>query len=91
MLDAQETSLFVDNVNMNLPIYYNSIFITNLFDASNNLIDCAQILEDSKIARQQLSDIKSRHNDVVKLEKSIVEIRDMFAEMAFLIEKQVTV
>ncbi|KAL6255869.1 hypothetical protein P5V15_013111 [Pogonomyrmex californicus] len=59
MLDAQETSLFVDN-----------------------------ILEDSKIARQQLSDIKSRHNDVLKLEKSITEVRDMFAEMAFLIEKQ---
>ncbi|XP_077281633.1 syntaxin-1B isoform X1 [Temnothorax americanus] len=59
MLDAQETSLFVDN-----------------------------ILEDSKIARQQLSDVESRHNDVLKLEKSITEVRDIFAEMAFLIEKQ---
>ncbi|TGZ52668.1 Syntaxin-1B [Temnothorax longispinosus] len=59
MLDAQETSLFVDN-----------------------------ILEDSKIARQQLSDIESRHNDVLKLEKSITEVRDIFAEMAFLIEEQ---
>ncbi|KAL0120136.1 hypothetical protein PUN28_008058 [Cardiocondyla obscurior] len=59
MLDAQETSLFVDN-----------------------------ILEDSKIARRQLSDIESRHNEVLKLEKSLTEIRDMFAEMAFLIEKQ---
>lgn len=59
MLDAQETSLFVDN-----------------------------ILEDSKIARQQLSDIKSRHNDVLKLEKSLIEVRDTFAEIAFLVEKQ---
>ncbi|KAG5314363.1 STX1B protein, partial [Acromyrmex insinuator] len=59
MLDAQETSLFVDN-----------------------------ILEDSKIARQQLSDITSRHNDVLKLEKSLTEIRDMFTEIAFLVEKQ---
>jgi len=59
MLDAQETSLFVDN-----------------------------ILEDSKIARQQLSDIQVRHNEVLKLEKSLTEVRDMFAEMAFLIEKQ---
>ncbi|KAG7196531.1 hypothetical protein KM043_018555 [Ampulex compressa] len=59
MLDAQESSLFVDN-----------------------------ILEDSRIARQQLSEIQSRHDDVLKLEKSIVEVRDMFAEMAFLIEKQ---
>ncbi|KYN01399.1 Syntaxin-1B [Cyphomyrmex costatus] len=59
MLDAQQTSLFVDN-----------------------------ILEDSKIARQQLSDITSRHNDVLKLEKSLMEVRDMFTEIAFLIEKQ---
>nr|XP_012225288.1 PREDICTED: syntaxin-1A-like isoform X2 [Linepithema humile] len=59
MLDAQETSLFVDN-----------------------------ILEDSKIARRQLSDIQSRHDDVLKLEKSLIEVRDIFAEMAFLIDKQ---
>lgn len=61
------------------------------FNASNNLIKCAQILLDSKIAKQQLSDIKSRHNDVLKLEKSLIEIRDIFAEMAFLIEKQVSI
>lgn len=50
-----------------------------------------QILEDSKIARRQLSDIQSRHDDVLKLEKSLTEVRDMFAEMAFLIDKQVSV
>ncbi|XP_011881752.1 PREDICTED: syntaxin-1A-like isoform X2 [Vollenhovia emeryi] len=59
MLDAQETSLFVDN-----------------------------ILVDSRTARQQLSDIKSRHNDVLKLEKSLTEIRDLFMEIAFLVETQ---
>lgn len=55
------------------------------------VINCTQILEDSKIARQQLSDIKSRHNDVLKLEKSLTEVRDMFEEIAFLIEKQVSI
>jgi len=49
-----------------------------------------QILEDSKIARQQLSDITNRHNDVLKLEKSLTEIKDMFTEIAFLVEKQVS-
>ena len=49
-----------------------------------------QILEDSKIARRQLSDITSRHNNVLKLEKSLTEIRDMFTEIAFLVEKQVS-
>lgn len=52
-------------------------------------ITTLQILEDSRIARQQLSEIESRHQEVLKVEKSIVEIRDIFREMAFMIEKQV--
>ncbi|XP_034948740.1 syntaxin-1A-like [Chelonus insularis] len=46
------------------------------------------ILEDSKLAKLQLSEIKQRHNELIKLEKSLKEIKDMFLEMAFLIEKQ---
>ncbi|KAI4496112.1 hypothetical protein M0802_007979 [Mischocyttarus mexicanus] len=53
----------------------NSIFVDN-------------ILEDSKITKEQLSAIEVRHNEVLKLEKSIHEIKDMFSETAFLIEKQ---
>ncbi|XP_047352152.1 syntaxin-1A-like isoform X2 [Vespa velutina] len=53
----------------------NSIFVDN-------------ILEDSKITKEQLSAIEVRHNEVLKLEKSIHEIKDMFTETAFLIEKQ---
>ncbi|XP_015111461.1 syntaxin-1A [Diachasma alloeum] len=46
------------------------------------------ILEESRIARAQLSEIQMRHTEMLKLEKSIVEIRDMFIEMAFAVEKQ---
>lgn len=35
-----------------------------------------------------MSAIEVRHNEVLKLEKSIHEIKDMFNETAFLIEKQ---
>lgn len=48
-----------------------------------------QILYDTRIAKQQLTDIKNRHEEVQKLEKTLVEVRDMFMEVAFLVEKQV--
>lgn len=35
-----------------------------------------------------MSAIEVRHNEVLKLEKSIHDIKDMFTETAFLIEKQ---
>lgn len=100
MLDAQETSLFVDNVNIqqylfhtirmfftkSLFIYVHKYMYTYLYI---RIYIIAQILEDSKIIRQQLSDIKSRHAEVLKLEKSLIEIRALFADVAFLTEKQV--
>ena len=36
-----------------------------------------------------LADIEARHNDIIKLEKSIKELHEMFMEMAVLIENQV--
>ncbi|XP_043579066.1 syntaxin-like isoform X4 [Bombus pyrosoma] len=62
--------------------------LEKLLDVQGNNLFVDNILEDSRIARQQLSDIQSRHNDIVKIEKSIGEVRDMFTEMAFLIERQ---
>ena len=47
-------------------------------------------MEDSHIARQQLSEIESRHQEVIKLEKCITEVRDIFVEIAYSIEKQVS-
>lgn len=61
------------------------------FYASNNLINCVQILLDTKIVKQQLSDIESRHNDIRNLEKTLEEVRDMFMKMAVLVEKQVSI
>ncbi|CAK9812548.1 Syntaxin-1A homolog [Anthophora quadrimaculata] len=62
--------------------------LDKLLDAQENNLFVDNILEDSRIARQQLSDIQSRHNDILKLEKSITEVRDLFTEIAFFIEKQ---
>ena len=43
---------------------------------------------DTQQARQTLADIEARHEDIMKLEKSIKEVHDMFVDMATLIEKQ---
>jgi hypothetical protein len=36
-----------------------------------------------------LADVEARHNDIIKLEKSLRELHDMFLEMAMLVESQV--
>ncbi|XP_011308696.1 syntaxin-1A [Fopius arisanus] len=46
------------------------------------------ILEESRIAKAQLSEIQMRHTEMMKLEKSLTEIRGIFVEMAFAVEKQ---
>lgn len=41
-------------------------------------------------ARKALEDVQARHQELVKIEKSLVELRDLFVEMAILVEQQVT-
>lgn len=43
---------------------------------------------DTQQARQTLADIEARHEEIMKLEKSIREVHDLFVDMATLIEKQ---
>lgn len=43
---------------------------------------------DTQQARQTLADIEARHDDIMKLEKSIREVHDLFVDMATLIQKQ---
>ncbi|XP_008543530.1 syntaxin isoform X2 [Microplitis demolitor] len=55
-------------------------------EKTNLFVD--NILEESRLAKLQLTEITFRHNEILKLEKSIKEIRDMFLEIAFSVEKQ---
>ncbi|XP_074094291.1 syntaxin-1A [Cotesia typhae] len=66
---------------------------SQIFDQSDNdeektnlFVD--NILEESRLAKLQLTEIQFRHNEIIKLEKSIKEIRDIFLEIAFSVEKQ---
>ncbi|RTG89657.1 syntaxin 1A [Schistosoma bovis] len=47
-----------------------------------------QIMTDTQQAKQSLADIEARHQDIMKLEKSIKELHDMFMDMAMLVESQ---
>lgn len=48
-----------------------------------------QIVTDTAQMKQTLADIEARHADIQKLEKSIVELHEMFVDMANLVESQV--
>ncbi|XP_015790158.1 syntaxin [Tetranychus urticae] len=47
-----------------------------------------RILTDTKAAKQTLADITARHADIIKLEKSIKELHDLFMDMAVLVDSQ---
>ena len=47
-------------------------------------------MTDTNQAKQSLADIEARHQDIMKLEKSIKELHDMFLDMAMLVESQVS-
>lgn len=51
---------------------------------------CFQIIMETQQAKQTLADIEARHADIVKLERSIQELHDMFMDMAMLVEQQVS-
>lgn len=41
------------------------------------------------LAKQALKDIEARHKDIIKLEKNILELHEMFQDLAELMESQV--
>lgn len=53
------------------------------------IIDSLLQIVDSGISKQALSEIESRHKDIVRLESSIKELHDMFVDIAMLVESQV--
>lgn len=49
----------------------------------------AQILIDAKATKQALNEIESRHDEILKLERSIRDLHDMFQYLAMEVEAQV--
>jgi syntaxin 1A len=62
--------------------------LENMLESGNPAIFTQGIITDTQQAKQSLKDIEARHNDIMKLEKSIKELHDMFMDMAMLVESQ---
>ena len=62
--------------------------IERMLESGNLQIFSESYLNETKMAKQTLADINARHKDILKLEKSILELHDMFMDMAMLVESQ---
>lgn len=59
-----------------------------MLESGNPAIFASGIIMDSSISKQALSEIETRHSEIIKLENSIRELHDMFMDMAMLVESQ---
>ncbi len=48
-------------------------------------------MEQTTAAKQSLMEIEARHADILKLEKSIEEMKEMFSHIALLVDQQVSI
>ncbi|CAL1284331.1 unnamed protein product [Larinioides sclopetarius] len=62
--------------------------IEEMLESGNPAIFTQGIVIETQKAKQTVADIENRHADIIKLEKSIRELHDMFVDMAVLIESQ---
>lgn len=62
--------------------------IEYMIESGNPAIFNSEIVMETQQAKQSLAEIQARHNDILKLEKSIMELRDLFLEIATLVETQ---
>ncbi|TNN05646.1 Syntaxin-1A isoform 2 [Schistosoma japonicum] len=63
--------------------------LEDMLESGNPAIFTQEIMTDTQQAKQSLADIEARHQDIMKLEKSIKELHDMFMDMAMLVESQI--
>lgn len=62
--------------------------IEEMIESGNPAIFTRGIEMETQQAKQTLAEIEARHSDIMKLEKSIMELRDLFVDLATLVEIQ---
>lgn len=62
--------------------------IEDMIESGNPAIFTRGIIMETQQAKQSLAEIEARHSDIMKLEKSILELRDLFVDLANLVELQ---
>lgn len=87
------TSLFVGNVSfrfislLNITLKVNRFFF---FQMNKSILsDEMKLLEQAESERNKLRELLVRHSELEKVERSIVEVRDMFLRISALVIEQV--
>jgi len=62
--------------------------VEEMIEDGNFSVFTQGIMMQTEQAKQMLADVEARHNDILKLEKSLKELHDLFLEMAILVESQ---
>lgn len=62
--------------------------VEEMLESGNPSVFTQGIMVETAQAKQSLADIEARHGDIMKLEKSIKELHDMFIDMAALVQTQ---
>jgi len=67
---------------------YDDDVLEDMLESGNPQIFQQDIITETQQAKQSLREIEARHNDIIKLEKSIKELHDIFIDMAILVQSQ---
>ncbi|XP_059810098.1 syntaxin-4-like [Hypanus sabinus] len=59
-----------------------------MLESGKQDIFTANIIQDTQVTKQAMSEIESRHTEILRLEKSICELHDMFMYLALEVEAQ---
>jgi len=62
--------------------------VEEMLESGNPAVFTQGIMVETAQAKQSLADIEARHGDIMKLEKSIRELHEMFIDMAALVQTQ---
>ncbi|KAG1935993.1 syntaxin-4 [Pimephales promelas] len=62
--------------------------LESMLESGQTDVFTQNILNDAKATRQALNEIESRHDEIIKLERSIKELHDMFQYLAMEVEAQ---
>ncbi|VUZ57543.1 unnamed protein product [Hymenolepis diminuta] len=62
--------------------------VEDMLESTNPCVFTDAVMEQTTAAKKSLMEIEARHADILKLEKSIEEMKEMFAQIALLVEQQ---
>jgi len=67
---------------------YTNEQINEMIESGKTSIWTQNLLRETEDARQKLNAVQARHEEIVKLERSIMEVHEMFLDLAVLVESQ---